>query len=273
VNYDTLKAVSQVGTYVGLSASSLLAWINFQYRTSREPESGHRKMLTPVGKLYGSLLIASFGITLVSAIAQNVADSHLKKDAERRGNQQVQNALEQQHNRYVSDLKLQFQGQNGVIPKISEQTQELKSAESHIISQSNEAIDQLTGGDSYMFLQPSNNVTGPLQMDFPNFGSKQNALQSFALPKFNGRHPLHDVQVMPAPYLQFRPEKTRQHFFIFISTSNGTYSQIIFFLKTDNKWAWSSRLSKYTGTNPTLLRKWSDPTFPASGESEFQKDD
>jgi len=37
LNYEVLKTGSQVGTYIGLSASSFLTWINLHFKTAEEP--------------------------------------------------------------------------------------------------------------------------------------------------------------------------------------------------------------------------------------------
>src|SRR6202043_4151594 len=118
VSYEILKTVTQVFTYVGLSVSFILAWINLHFKTAQDPESGHRKTLTPAGKAARVFLIVSFVLTTISAIVQNYADSKLKQAAEQRGTEAIQTALKTQHRLYVDDLKQQFEGPNGVIPKI-----------------------------------------------------------------------------------------------------------------------------------------------------------
>jgi hypothetical protein len=152
LNYEILKTVSQILTYIGLSASSILTWINLHFKTAQDPDFGHRKTLTPAGQAARIFLVVSFILTIVSAIVQNYADSKLKGAAERRGTAAIQAALESQHNLYVEDLKQQFEGPNGVIPKMGAQAKALKAAESLIVTQSTETVSQLTGSESYAVL-------------------------------------------------------------------------------------------------------------------------
>src|SRR2546423_3588223 len=116
--------------YIGLSASSILTWINLHFNTAQDhPATGHRKTLTPAGRAARVFLVVSFVLALISAIVQNYADSRLRRAAEQRGTAAIQAALENQHRLYVDDLKQKFEGPNGVIPKIGEQTNALKDAE------------------------------------------------------------------------------------------------------------------------------------------------
>jgi hypothetical protein len=149
VNYEILKLVSQIGTYTRLSASSVLTWINLNFKTAHEPEAGHRKVLTPAGKVYRALLVLSFAITIASAILQNVADSKLRKTAEAHGNQAIQQALETQHRQYVKDLKEQFEGTNGVLSQISTATDQLKTMGQSTKQIAGDAVKEITGGDSF----------------------------------------------------------------------------------------------------------------------------
>lgn len=152
LNYEVLKRISQVGLYVGPLVSLLSSLISLQFKTSHEPTLGHRKNLTPFGKLYIGLLIGTFVITVASAICQNYADSKLKEEAEQRGTKAVTDALEGQHKRYIADLTDKFEGANGVLPKLGQQTKALKTAESLIVTKSTETISQLTGSESYAVL-------------------------------------------------------------------------------------------------------------------------
>src|SRR5215469_4952034 len=117
MNYEALKLVSQIGTYTGLSASSVLTWINLHFKTAEEPDARHRKALTRPGRIARVFLVLSFLLTIASSIVQNYADSQLRRAAEKRGNAEVKEALETQHQQYVKDLKEQFEGTNGVISK------------------------------------------------------------------------------------------------------------------------------------------------------------
>lgn len=156
---------------------------------------------------------------------------------------------------------------------------------------------EITGGKSYIYLEIGD-IMGPLQMDVPHYAGKQNVMISRGIPTFIGLNPLHDVHVsifgpfgfgqdvdygtmypnqvgkpFITPYLEFRPDKARQHVHIDINTSNGTYYQGVLFLKTDNKWSWASRFYKGSGPNQKLIRKWSTKDFPKNGESEWDKED
>jgi hypothetical protein len=92
-------------------------------------------------------------------IAQNIADSHLKREATEKGTKQVRAALEEQHSRYINDLREQFEGKNGVVPKINAETEQLKSAEGRIVALSNgialtakKSLDQITGNGQFCYL-------------------------------------------------------------------------------------------------------------------------
>ncbi len=128
MNYEILKTVSQILTYTGLSVSSILTWINLHFKTSQDPDAGHRKILTPAGKSARIFLVISFVITICSAIVQNYADSKLRRAAEQRGTKAIQAVLEEQHKLYVNDLTQQFEGPNGVIPKLGEQAKAFTAA-------------------------------------------------------------------------------------------------------------------------------------------------
>jgi len=144
-----------VGTYFGLFAASLLTWTNLHFKIAQEPDSGHRKILTPAGRASRILLVLSFLLTIASSVAQNIADSHLRTAAELRGTQAIQDALESQHNRYIGELEEQFEGKNGVIPKISEETRQLKAASEKTTRTAEQAVEAVTGGKSYPWVRPT----------------------------------------------------------------------------------------------------------------------
>jgi hypothetical protein len=185
LNYEILKTVSQVLTYIGLSVSSILTWINLHFKTSQDSDAGHRKILTPAGKGARIFLVVSFVLTVCSAIVQNYADSRLKRAAEQRGTKANHVALEEQHKLYLNDLRQQFEGPNGVIPKIGEQAKALKAAESLIVNQSSETINQFTGSESYAVL-----------MYAPG--------QAFLLFAHVGKYPLYEVSARIADFDQVR---------------------------------------------------------------------
>jgi hypothetical protein len=155
---------------------------------------------------------------------------------------------------------------------------------------------EITGGDSYLYFDIGP-LMGPVEMNLPNWGGKQNVMWSVGIPKLVGMYSLHDINVFVSDlagnseteykvlnpwvfgrsyqglYLRFRPEKHRQHVHIWISASNGDYYQGILFLKVNEKWVWSSRFYKGGGRDRKLIREWSDPGLPKSiGADEWNKE-
>jgi hypothetical protein len=277
LNYDVLKTVSQIGTYTGVFASWFLTWVNLHFKTAQEPDSGHRKILTPAGRLSRILLVCSFVLTISSAIVHNYADSKLRKAAEQRGTQAIQAALEDQHKLYVSDLEEQFEGKTGVIPKITEETEQLKTAESRIVGLSSEAVNQMTGDGSYFYLMPNQ----PMSI-------QPGIIMVNALPEFVGKYPVHDLFVSingswgyrwnhyygtyfpnelgrprEGPALQFKETDAQPiAFYVSINGSNGNRGEIIRFEKSGEKWLSAMMVSGPGTTGPTFLCVWVEPGFP-----------
>jgi hypothetical protein len=130
-------------------------------------------------------------------------------------------------------------------------------------------MSEATGGDSYIYFEVAE-PTGPTEIVVP--GIAKGYIFALALPHFVGEFPLHDVVVSPfCPsgwlpsvdygtffpneigrprqfiYLQFPPTISERDLNcgLFISTSNGSYSQNVHFLRKDDRWTWGSILGKY----------------------------
>ena len=277
LSYEVLKTVSQVFTYIGLSASSILTWINLHFKTAQDPETGHRKTLTPAGKAARVFLVVSFVLTTISAIVQNYADSRLRRAAEQRGTAAIQAALESQHRLYVNDLKQQFEGPNGVIPKIGEQTKALKAAESLIVTKSAETVSQLTGSNSYAVL-----------MYAPG--------QGFLLFAHEGKYPLYGVSARIVDTDQLRTNlqgitiavgdmirghgnnesiptgipTSGDHFNanVFFTARNGDWTELLRVVQVNDGWARAIRvMGRFTSLRKeTILCETIDPKFPRKPE-------
>jgi hypothetical protein len=278
LNYEILKTVSQILTYIGLSVSSILTWINLHFKTSQDPDAGHRKILTPAGKAARIFLVLSFVLTICSAIVQNYADSKLRHAAEQRGTKAIQAALEEQHKLYVNDLKQQFEGPNGVIPKIGEQAKALKDAESLIVTRSSETINQFTGSESYAIL-----------MYAPG--------QGFLLFAHVGKYPLYEVSARIADLDQIRTNlvgvtvpvgdmirghannesipagipTSGDHFNanIFFTARNGDWTELLRVVRVTDGWARAIRvMGRFTSlTKEKVMCETIDPKFPRNATS------
>jgi hypothetical protein len=285
LNYEILKTVSQISTYIGLSASSLLTWINLHFKTALEPESGHRKVLTSAGRASRAFLVISFVLTIASAIVQNYADSKLRAAAAKRGTEAIQQALEAQHNKYVNDLRQQFEGTNGVLPKIGEQTRELGVAESRIIGLSRETINQLTGFHSYAYL---GYVPG----------------QGFLAFVHRGRHPLYGVSARIIDLQQMKETNNLEGFTvsvgdmirghaniqplpssfgtsdrldanIFFTARNGDWTQLLRERRvSDHKWVRATRVvGRFTSlAKEKIMCETIDRDFPRDSKGAIDKD-
>jgi hypothetical protein len=278
LNYEILKTVSQILTYIGLSASSILTWINLHFKTSQDPDTGHRKILTPAGKAARIFLVISFVLTMCSAIVQNYADSKLRRAAEQRGTEAIQATLEEQHKLYVNDLKQQFEGPNGVIPKIGEQAKALKAAESLIVIQSSETISQFTGSESYAILTY---VPG----------------QGFLLFAHAGKYPLYEVSARIADLDQIQTNLagitvpvgdmirghantesipagipiSGDHFNanVFFTARNGDWAELLRVVRVSDGWARAIRvMGRFTSfKKEKVMCETIDPKFPRNATS------
>jgi hypothetical protein len=277
LNYEILKTVSQILTYIGLSVSSILTWINLHFKTSQDPDAGHRKILTPAGKAARIFLVMSFVLTICSAIVQNYADSRLRRAAEQRGTKAIQAALEEQHKLYVNDLRQQFEGPNGVIPRMGEQAKALKAAESLIVTQSSETINQFTGSESYAIL---NYVPG----------------QGFLAFAHVGKYPLYEVSARIADLDQVRTNvgvtvpvgdmirghasiesmpagipTSGDHFNanVFFTARNGDWTELLRVVRVNDGWARAIRvMGRFTSLKKEkVMCETIDPKFPRNATS------
>lgn len=146
----------------------------------------------------------------------------------------------------------------------------------------NTLYSEMTGGNSYMYLDISF-IGGPLGIDIE--GLKKGMMVGGTIPKFVGKYPLHNVflsefgplghgneidygTIFPNeigrprayPQIYFYPDKPKQLFFFFISTSNGSYGEVVLVKKFGDKWLWACRFSKSGHKKP--IRTWSAPGFP-----------
>src|ERR1700721_276395 len=191
----------------------------------------------------------------------------------------------QTFSKITRDLNSTRQGIDAAAKNIEDTTEALRTLHSEI-----------TGGDSYVYFDVGP-LIGTAEMNFPNYGGKQNVIWSIGIPKLVGTYSLHDISVFVSdlmgnseteykvlnPWvfgrsyegltLRFRPEKHRQHVHIWINASNGDYYQGVLFLKIDDKWVWSSRFYKAGGRDRKLMREWSDPSFPKSRDADWGKED
>jgi hypothetical protein len=146
----------------------------------------------------------------------------------------------------------------------------------------NRTIAEFTGGDSYIYFNVTN-ILAPTEIPIP--GIAKGSLIAPAFSVFVGEYPLRDVIVhtfcqgwLPIveyrtyyPNEQGRPRQMIDLQFspapgnsadcqLFISGSNGSYSQIFHFVKQDQTWVWGSILTKYG--NDKFRHEYSGPNFP-----------
>lgn len=146
---------------------------------------------------------------------------------------------------------------------------------------------QITGGDSYLYFEPGE------PMILPN-----GAMLSNAFPQFVGEEPLHEAYIStfgpmghvgdlnygtvfpheigrPREFLalQFRADGGLQIFYIFINASNGAYSEVIRFQKSDGRWRRALRVAKYQAKGGRVLRTYVEPGFPTDikGQVDWSK--
>ncbi len=146
----------------------------------------------------------------------------------------------------------------------------------------NTLYSEITGANSYLYLDISF-IAGPLGMDAGIL--KKGMMVGGTIPKFVGKYPLHNVflsefgplgygsqidygTIFPNeigrprsyPQIYFYPDKPKQLFFFFITTSNGSYGEVVLVKKFGDKWLWACRFSKSGHKKP--IRTWSAPEFP-----------
>jgi hypothetical protein len=169
---------------------------------------------------------------------------------------------------------------------------ETMSRSDRILSGVGESISTQTGGDSYIYFEI--NTVMALDNVLPGVGLNNGDVIADAFPHFAGRYPLNHVFVtassplnhlqevdyetmfpneigkpIQAIRLRLRPDAAKQFCNIFISASNGSYEQIIFFKKDGDKWLWANRLFKYGRKKP--LRTWGVQGFPLGELDDWDK--
>lgn len=238
---------------------------------------GHRKALTPAGRVARVFLVASFALALISAIVQNYADSRLRRVAEQRGTAAIQAALESQHRLYVDDLKQQFEGPNGVIPKIGEQTNALKAAESLIVTKSTETVSQLTGSDSYavlMYVPGQGFLLFAHEGKYPLYGvsarivdldQTQSNLQGITIPVGDMIRGHGNSESIPAGV-----PTSGDHFNanVFFTARNGDWTELLRVERVNDGWARAIRvIGRFTSLRKEkILCETIDPKFPRKPE-------
>jgi len=148
-------------------------------------------------------------------------------------------------------------------------------------TQFNDTMSEMTGGSSYLFVDPTGNVGGPVGIDIGDI--KKGMMVLSASLSFHGKYSLHDVaidtygpigssytyygtvlarhSVEHAIELGFYPIENKEYWQVWINTSNGMYYQSIFLLKVDNKWVYACRLYKGSPKGK-LLKRWHQAGFP-----------
>jgi hypothetical protein len=151
----------------------------------------------------------------------------------------------------------------------------------------NAALQELTGGDSYMYFRAAD----PVEVGKTHAGGKNQMFFALGYPLLVGDYPLHDVtcsgqdigtgQPWDIPYGTLYPNELGRprmghnfvfdedisepvHLSIFISASNGSYYEQFMFKKNkENKWRMALRVMKYsTAKNQKTLREWKDKDYP-----------
>jgi hypothetical protein len=153
--------------------------------------------------------------------------------------------LEKQHTRYVSDLREQFEGEHGVIPRMNAETQELKDAESRIIGAStniartaNKSLAQVTGNGQFCYLmatipvgQPNSPMqwqlaklnSGPLPLDVCHVMIHENIQVKSAEDAERAIRVIADTQLGPLPPGKIKGHSGTQGFTTDIVVPEGSY--------------------------------------------------
>jgi hypothetical protein len=280
LSYEAIKTISHILTYIGLFASSILTWTNLHFKTAQDPEKGHRKTLTPAGKAARIFLVVSFVLTTISAMVQNYADSRLRTAAEQRGTAVIQAALESQHRLYVKDLEQQFEGPNGVIPKIGEQTKALKAAESLIVTKASETVSQLTGSNSYavlMYVPGQGYLMFAHEGKYPLYGVSARIADLDQL-KATFLGTTVEVGDMIRGHVRIEPVPSGiplsgDHFYanVFFTARNGDWSELLRAVRVDGGWARAIRvIGRFTSLKQEIaLCESVDPKLPGKPEELF----
>lgn len=148
-------------------------------------------------------------------------------------------------------------------------------------AQFNATMSEMTGGSSYLFVDPTGNVWGPVGIDVGDI--KKGMMGFSASLSFHGKYSLHDVAVdicgpagcsytyygtvlaihsgEHAIEFRFYPIEDKEFWSVWINTSNGVYYQSIFLLKVGNTWVSACRLYKGSPRGK-LLKRWHQAGFP-----------
>ena len=146
-----------------------------------------------------------------------------------------------------------------------------------------DALANITGGNSYPEFALGEAI-GPLPAIIQGFSFKQTVIEFNAFAMVHGTHPLHNVSVqwdtplegkthdygtllpnsgtLSGILIRFRSTETKIIVPMFITASNGSYVQMILFLKTGDKWTWSTRLYRGIDKSKKLISGWSATDFP-----------
>ena len=159
-----------------------------------------------------------------------------------------------------------------------------------------ENLENVTGGDSYLYYQISS-IAGPYKV---NETQTSGSMYAATLPIVVGKFPLRGIYVEyhgPTGWMEpdltyetflpheiarkrdgkgllFPADKSPQKFRIYINASNGSYEQDILFVEVKEKWTWASWLYKAQGKKPPKvpIGKWYAQDFPKEDyESEWAK--
>jgi len=172
--------------------------------------------------------------------------------------------------------------------------EKLLQSSSAIAGLSKDNLNTITGGASYIYFDIASVV--PVGNVLPGNGLNSGDILVSAFPHFVGRYPLNHVFVSvigplerlpeidygtvfpneigktrPFVQLKLRPDKSKQFVNIFISASNGSYAQTIYFKRIGDKWLWANRFFKYPKKRP--VRTWAVPGFPVAEINDKWGDD
>jgi hypothetical protein len=147
-------------------------------------------------------------------------------------------------------------------------------------------FSEITGGDSYIYFTIFTPPKMPMPTTSPVPSVNNDYISGQAFDHFVGKFPLHDVvvsifcplwsnivqwgTVYPNDRGHFKqgisfgfktPTLEKDAYCTFlIGTSNGSYSQVVQFLKNDDRWTWGSVLTKYG--NSEFRHEYFDDGFP-----------
>jgi hypothetical protein len=146
-----------------------------------------------------------------------------------------------------------------------------------------DTLANITGGNSYLEFAIGD-VMGPLPVTIQGFSNQQTVIAVNVFAVVHGTHPLHNVSVLwntplemqtheygtllpnsrtfSGILIRFRATETKVIVPIFSTASNGNFVQMILFLKTGDKWTWSTHLYRGIDKSKKLVAGWSAKNFP-----------